>query len=169
MADATKVAIGACQVTLAGTDLGHTLDGVELTIEREMVDIVVDQYGSTPYDKALTGQKVKAKFKLAEITVANLAKAIPEGTLTSTTRLTFGTDAGTLLRQFAGLLRLRPLKNVAGNSAVDDVLIYKAVSTEAIPLNYKVDEQRVIEITMEGLVDTTQSSGRLLGEFGTVS
>lgn len=169
MADTTKVAIGACQVTYGDTDLGHTLDGVELSIEREFQDLTVDQYGSTPVNKALTGQKVMAKFKLAEVTIANLAKALPEGTLTGSTRDTFGTDAGYLLGQNAALLRLRPLKNVAGNSAADDVLIYKAVSTETLQLNYKVDEQRVIEITMEGLVDTSQSSGRLLGEFGTVS
>lgn len=169
MADATKVAIGACQVTYNGVDLGHTLDGVQVIIEQKFQDLTVDQYGSTPVNKALIGQKVTAKFKLAEITATNLSKAIEGGALTSTTRETFGTDAGFLLSTTAALLQLRPLKNVAANLATDDVLIYKAVSVEPVTLDYKVDQQRVIEITMEGLVDTTRSSGRLLGEFGTVS
>ena len=169
MADASKVNIGAMQVTFAGTDLGHTLDGVEFTLERSFQDLTVDQFGSTPVEKALTGQKVTAKFKLAEITVANIAKAQPEGNAASARFDTFGTDAGYTLFQNAGLLQLRPLKNVAGAITTDDILIYKAVSVEMLQLNYKVDEQRVIEITMEGLIDRTRSSGRLLGEFGSVS
>lgn len=170
MGNTANIAIGACQITYKGVDLGHTLDGVEFTLEREFVDLVVDMYGSTPVDKALTGQKVKVKFKLAEITGSNLGVAVPEGSNTGNDQMTFGNEAGYLLSQDAGLLQIRPLKNVEDAIDDDDILIYKAISTETLTMNYKVDEQRVIEVTMEGLVDTTlDMDGELLGKFGGVS
>ena len=168
MADISKVAIGACQVTFGGVDLGHTLDGVELSFEREFEDLTVDQYGSTPVNKALTGQKVMAKMKLAEIDVNRLNSAIPEGSHAVATdeRLGLGNQSGYLLRADAKELQLRPLKNVASGDDNDDVVIYKAVSVENVTLNYKVDEQRVIEVTFEGLVDESRGEVFILGRIG---
>lgn len=169
MADISKVTIGACQVTHGGVDLGHTLDGVELELEREFEDLTVDAYGSTAVNKALTGQKITAKFKLAEIDANRLNSAIPEAQHalgSSAERLGIGSQAGYLLRNDAKQLRLRPLRNVASSNDDEDVVIYKAVSVESVMLAYKVDEQRVIEVTMEGLVDETYGDGRLLGHIG---
>lgn len=168
MADVSKVTIGACRVTHGGVDLGHTLDGVELSLEREFEDLTVDAYGSTPVNKALTGQKIQAKFKLAEVDADRLNSAIPEGqhALGTSERVGIGNNSGYLLRGDAKELVLRPLKNVASGDDNDDVVIYKAVSVESITLAYKVDEQRVIEVTMEGLIDESRGDGRLLGHIG---
>ena len=172
MADISKVTIGACQVTHGGVNLGHTLDGVELELTREFEDLTVDAYGSTAVNKALTGQKITAKFKLAEIDANRLNTAIPEAQHAvggSGERVGIGAQAGYLLRSDAKALVLRPLRNVAGGLDTDDVNIYKAVSVESVTLAYKVDEQRVIEVTMEGLVDETYGDGRLLGHIGSAN
>ncbi|MFA5937672.1 MAG: hypothetical protein WC822_07400 [Candidatus Paceibacterota bacterium] len=167
--DISKVRIGACQITYKGVNVGHTLDGVELTFEREFEDLTVDKYGSSPVDKALTGNKLMAKFKLAQPDFASLNIANPEGEGADGTtgdRIGLGTEAGYLLRQDAGELILRPLKNVATAVDTEDVVLYKAVSVENIELSYKVDEQRVIEVTFEALVDETYGVGRRLGHVG---
>ena len=167
--DISKVRIGACQITYKGVNVGHTLDGVELTFEREFEDLTVDKYGSTPVDKALTGNKLMAKFKLAQPDFLSLNIAAPEGEGADGSlgdRIGLGTDAGYLLRQDAGLLVLRPLKNVATADDSEDVHIYKAVSVENVELAYKVDEQRTVEVTFEGLVDETYGTDRRLGHVG---
>lgn len=167
--DISKVRIGACQITYKGQNVGHTLDGVELTFEREFEDLTVDKYGSTPVDKALTGNKLMAKFKLAQPDFNSMNIANPEGEGADGSigdRIGLGTEAGYLLRQDAGLLVLRPLKNVATADDSEDIHIYKAVSSENVELAYKVDEQRVVEVTMEGLVDETYGIGRRLGHIG---
>lgn len=172
MADISKVTIGACRVTHGGVDLGHTLDGVELEFTREFEDLTVDAYGSTPVNKALTGQKMTAKFKLAEIDANRLNSAIPEGAHAvggAGERVALGNNSGYLLGVDAKELILRPLRNVAGGSTADDVVIYRAVSIESVTLNYKVDEQRVIEVTMEGLIDESRGDGRLLGHIGSTN
>jgi hypothetical protein len=55
-------------------DMGYTIDGVEITMEPDIVDIVVDQLGDAA---KLIEQSVKVMIKttLAEATLANLAIA----------------------------------------------------------------------------------------------
>ena len=57
MADATKVQMGVCNVTIDGTDLGHTKGGVEVAYEPILKDVVVDLYGETPVEKKIIGEK----------------------------------------------------------------------------------------------------------------
>lgn len=164
----SDVRIGICSIKFKTVDLGHTLEGVELSFEREFEDLKVDKYGDMPIDMALTGHNLKIKFKLAEVTLPRLDIAIPEGGYASAgqgTRINLGADAGYLLRADAGELVLHPLKNAASDLS-EDVVVYKAVSVEAIPLNYKVNEQRVVEITMRALVDESYADGRRLGHIG---
>lgn len=169
MADLSKITIGACQVFHGGVDLGHTLEGVELEFGREKVKLKVDAYGESPVDYAINGNMVTAKMKLAEVDQDRLNTALPEAQHAvggAGERLGFGSLSGYLLRDDAKLLRLRPLRNVASGDDSEDVNIYLAVSVENVPLNYKVDEQRAIEITFEGLISETYGDGRLLGHVG---
>ena len=55
-------------------DIGYTVDGVEITLEPDIVDIIVDQLGDAA---KLIEQSVKVMLKttLAEATLANLAIA----------------------------------------------------------------------------------------------
>jgi hypothetical protein len=168
MANKLNTRIGHCTVQFGGVDLGHTKDGVEFEFERESEDLVVDQYGSMPVDIALTGQNLTVKVYLAEVIASNLNIANPEGDHdlgSSGERVGFGTDAGYLLSQDAKQLVLHPAKNAAADDS-EDIVVYKAVSVESVALNYKIDEQRIVEVTFRALVDETNGNGRRLGHIG---
>lgn len=168
MSKIENVRIGACSVLLGGVSLGHTKDGAEFQFERSFEDLIVDQFGETPVDKALTGQNLTVKVYLAEPNTSNLHVALPEQGHASGAngeRVGLGVDAGVTLRPFAKELVLHPLKNAAADDS-EDIHVYLAVSVENVPLNYKVDEQRVIEVTFAALVDETRGNGRRLGHVG---
>ena len=165
MADATKVYIGACSVTVDATDIGHTLGGVEVIYSPEYHDITVDKYGKTAVDKVLIGEQFKLKFAMAEKTLANLKKAIQAGTLASATKLTIGKNAGLKATSFAAKFVMHPLGN-ASNNLNDDVVIYKGAITSEITVSHKVDEQAVIEVEVTALIDETKADANWLGLIG---
>lgn len=162
---------GTCQITFGGIDIGHTLDGVEFEAVREFTDVTVDRYGTSPIDKVLTGSQVNIKFKLAQADWRQLDLSMPETSsydgAGSLDRIDLGGDAGYSLRQDAKQLVIHPLKN--GASTLDDIVLYKAVSSDNVVTNYKIDEQQVVEITMSALVDESYGSGRRLGHIGSAA
>jgi hypothetical protein len=166
--DNLYVAAGSL-VTFGGVDLGHTVDGAEVEIERELTEVKTDLYGNTPVDYVLTGQKATVKLKLAEITPGNLAYVIPEADYdvgSSDDHLHFGTKAGYSLRNDALQLVLTPQGDNADGQRT--ITLFKAVSTENASVAYKIDEQSVFEVTFTALVDESRSAtdGRLLGRVG---
>ncbi len=168
MRDRTNLRIGEVEVYFKETYLGYTKGGVEFTFEREFEDLTVDEYGTTPLDMALTGNNLQIKAMLAEFTTANLSKAVPEGdydTAGNDDKLGLGTKAGYLLSGVEGLLRLHPRKNASANRN-EDIYIWKAVSVESLEMAFKVDEQRVFEITWRALVDDSMPDGAKLGSVG---
>lgn len=160
---------GPCTITFKGIVLGHTIDGVELTAERELTEVNVDKYGHTPIDYVLSGNHLKIKFKLAQTEFDQWNAAIPETSSYDgagvADRVDFGADAGYSLRQDAGVMVIHPMKN-ASTDFSDDVTIYLAVSSENIPLPLKIDEQRTLELTMSALVSEAYGTGRRLGHYG---
>jgi hypothetical protein len=168
MANAQNLRIGDCDVFFNEVALGYTKGGVEFTFDREFVDMVADQHGTMPLDMVLSGQDLKIKLTLAEITGSNLAISNPEGGYNfagSDGKVGFGRDAGYSLLQNAKLLRLHP-RNLASTNRNEDIYIFKAVSVESVNLNYKIDEQRALEITFRALVDTSAQDGYRLGRIG---
>ncbi len=167
--DLSKVEIaGPCRITFGGIDLGHTLDGVEIEINRQMADVIVDRYGDTPVDKVLTGTTATAKFKLAQFDNRQLDTALPEGQNIDTVTLdqtSFGTDAGYNLRQDAKQLVIHPLKYAVGDLS-HDVTFYLAVSTEPVTLPFMVKDQLAVEVTMTALVSEAFGTSRRLGHVG---
>lgn len=175
-----NVRIGDCDLYLDKGDgqgeipLGSTKGGVEFTFEREFTELTVDKFGSMPLDLALTGQNLLIHVYLAEPILRNLDFAMPEGlyarrpstgqTITDQ-KVGLGTDSGYTLFSDAGLLRLHP-RNLPGTNVDEDIYIWKAVSAENIELPFKIDEQRILEITFRALVDETQQNGMRLGRIG---
>lgn len=164
-----KVAAGSL-VTFGGVDLGHTVDGTELVIERELTEVKSDLYGSTPIDYVLTGQKASIKMKLAEITPGTLAYILPEADWdvgVTDDQLHFGTKPGYSLRGDALALVITPQGgNSDGNMTIT---LFKAVSTGNVSLAYKIDEQSVFDgVEFTALVDESRNAtdGRLLGRMG---
>jgi hypothetical protein len=168
--DISKARItGPCTVVFNGVNVGHTLDGIEFTAERDFADVKVDKYGDTPIDKVLIGNRVMLKFKLAQPDWRQLDLAIPETSSYDgagvADRTDLGGDAGFSLRSVSAPLVIHPMKNAA-TDYTDDITIYKAVSYENIEIPYKVDEQQAVEVTMIGLVDESYGVGRRLGHIG---
>lgn len=163
-----KVAAGSL-VTFGGVDLGHTVDGAEIVIEREFTEVKSDIYGNTPIDYVLTGQKATVKLKLAEIHPLTMAYVVPEADWdvgSSDDHVHFGTKAGYSLRNDALELIITPQGgNTDGNMTFT---FFKAVSTDNMSLSYKIDEQSVFEVTFTALVDESRAAtdGRLLGRMG---
>jgi hypothetical protein len=170
MAQISKLRVGAGSlVTFGGVDLGHTVDGAEISIEREFTEIKTDLYGNTPVDYVLTGQKATVKLKLAEIHPATLAYVVPEADWdvgSADDHVHFGTKAGYSLRGDALELVITPQGNNADGNMT--FTFFKAVSTDNMTLAYKIDEQSVFEVTFTALVDESRSAtdGRLLGRMG---
>lgn len=167
MSDVANIKIGACSVNFGGVDLGHTKGGVTVNYSPEYSEITADQYGKSIIDRSLVGEKLTVKVPLAETQVANLAKVIPMGTLAGAgnKRVTLGKDAGARLAALAAALVLHPLVNAANNRD-DDVVIYKAVVSGEVELNYSVEDERVMEVEFEALIDTSKSNGSYLGIIG---
>lgn len=167
--DLTQVEIaGPCRITFKGIDLGHTLEGVTLTADRDLTKVMVDRYGSTPIDQVLNGVDARIKFKLAQFNVRNGDIAMPESSTydgATNDRIDIGADSGYSLRQDAGLLVIHPLKYATGDFS-HDINLYKAINIAAFTLPYKVDEQLVTELEMQALVDETYGTGRRLGHVG---
>lgn len=166
MADITNIQLGVCSVTLGGTDLGHTKGGVEVTYEPEHHEVTVDKYGNTPVEMYLTGERWTAKVPLAEFTIAQLEKAIPQGTLAGAgnERVTIGATAGQKATTDAAELVLHPLST--GSDRTFDVVFYKAYPMSQVLLSHKFDEEKIIEVEFIALLDESKSDGNYLGLIG---
>lgn len=169
-----NVKIGDVEVYIDYSDgngeqfLGQTKGGVEFSFEREFEDLTVDKFGTAPIDMVLTGNNLTIKAYLAEPTVENIGHTIREGLFAESgndSKLGLGTQAGLLMSTKQGALRLHPRKNAPANRS-EDIFIFKAVSMESVELAYKVDEQRILEVTWRALVDETQPDGQHLGRIG---
>lgn len=165
MADVTNVKVGACSVTFNGTDLGHTKGGVEVSYEPIYHDVSVDKYGETVVEKYLIGEKITAKVPLAELTIANLKVAMPQGTFAgaANARLTLGHSAGVKASASAAQLVLHPLNM---GTRANDIVLHKAYVSSTVDLKMKVDEENVYEVEFEALLDESKSDGNYLGLIG---
>jgi hypothetical protein len=169
-ADISKVEIaGPLQITHKGIVLGHIVDGVELTAERDFTRVKADRFGDTPIDYVLAGNRLKVKFKLAQTEFDQWNAAVPETSSFDgagvADRADFGADAGASLRAEAGPMVIHPLKN-APTDFSDDVTLYLAVSTDNVVMPLKIDDQRTLEVTFEALVTEAYGTGRRLGHYG---
>ncbi len=162
--DATEVQLGVCEVFVNGTTVGHTIGGVTVTYTPEYHETKVDKFGSTNVEKFLIGEKLTAKVPIAQITLANIKKAIPFGTIVGG-KITIGKTAGQRASSLASQLVLHPIAN-ATNDRSDDVVMYKAVQTGEIVIEHKNDGEKILETMYEALVDESKSDGNLLGLIG---
>lgn len=166
MADATKIQLGVCTVTYKGVDLGHTIGGATVTYTPDFHETKVDKYGSTNVEKFLVGEKLMAKFNLAEYTLANLLVAISQGTQVADDSVSIGAQAGKKASTTAGLLVLHPINAPTNDTRGYDVAIYKGVVTNEVAIEHKNDGEKVLPVEVDGLVDENRSDGNLLGFIG---
>lgn len=144
-------------------DMGYTIDGVEITLEPDMVDIVVDQLGDAA---RLIEQSIKVMVKttLAEGTLANLAIAWgrPDAAFTA------GVNGGVLELGVneTGRPTERQLR-FTGKSPNGFDRTYtcgRAVSVSASGHSYKRGEATVFPVEFRILPDGSQTGS----EYGTI-
>jgi len=170
MADISKLTVAAgSTVTFGGVDLGHTVDGVEIEVERELVEVKTDLYGNTPVDYVLVGQHLTVRLRLAEITPGILSYLVPESDYdagSADDQLHFGANAGYSLRGDALELIITPQGNNSDGNLT--LTLFKAISNANVSFAYKIDEQSVFDVEFTALVDESRSAtdGRLLGRLG---
>lgn len=174
--NAGNINVGDADVYWGGSVVGYLLGGSKWKVDRKFVDLKVDEFGDAPLDMALTGDDLTLVLNIAEITTGNLAMAISEGRYdpgsAGDSKLGIGRSSGFLLSTTARELQIHPRRYGAINIGAgtgnmeNDLFIWKAVSSEAIELNFEFDKQRVFEVTFRALVDTSRVDGYLLGRVG---
>lgn len=162
--DLLKVKLGTCKVTADGTDLGHTIGGVEVSYAPEYQETKVDDYAGIT-ERWLTGEKLSAKVPLAQNTLENINVAITHSTLNGTDYVTFGSKAGKRSSENAMRIVLHPIANDDADLS-DDLTIFKAHVINEITIPYKNDGEQIIAVEFGALVDETSGDGALLGMFG---
>lgn len=177
--NAANINVGDADVYINGEVVGYLMGGSKWKVDRNFVDLKADEFGDSVLDMALTGVDLTLELNIAEITNANLAKAMPEARYDPGTggdsKIGIGTRSGFLLSSNAVFLQIHPRRygaispNVSGTGSgnmENDLFIWKAVSIDSVELNYEFDKQRVFKVTYRALVDTTRIDGYLLGRIG---
>lgn len=160
-----NVKLGVCTVVFGGTDLGHTIGGVEVTYSPEYHETKVDKYNAVS-ERWLVGEKWSAKVPLAENTIANIGVAIPHATIAAPNRYaTMGKTAGQRTSTLAQKLVLHPI-GLASSDHSGDVILYKAHVNSELTIAYKNDGEQILEVVFEAIVDETKNDGAYLGMVG---
>jgi len=144
-------------------DMGYTIDGVEITLEPDMVDVTVDQLGDAA--KVIEQSiKVMIKTTLAEGTLANLAIAWgrPDAAYTASGlggTLKLGVNA-------TGKPTERQIRFVGKSPEGFDrtYLCYRAISVASSGHSYKRGEATVFPVEFRILPDGARTGQ----EYGTV-
>ena len=123
------------------TDVGGTKGGLELNIASEWADLTVDQILDV-IERRRTGRTVTAKTSLAEATLENLAAAIGN---TAPAADVLELDSG--LDAFAPDYDALLIDGIAPGGFRRRIIIRKTLSTDAVGVAYKKDDQTVIPVT----------------------
>jgi hypothetical protein len=140
-------------------DLGYTIGGVELTVAREYYEKRVDQELGT-IELIKTNEKTTLKFKLAEVTLANLAKAMdyPSSAIAGST-LSFGGNAD--VNELTIYLNVK----APGGGSNRKYTFNKAVCISAAAHSYKKDAATEIECEFQILQDTSKTADQQVGSI----
>lgn len=146
------------------SDLGFTVDGVEVTLEPDMVDIMVDQLGDAA---KLIEQSVKVMLRttLAEATLENLA--IAWGYAASAVTTSPGVSKTFSIGIFADGKPIERAIKFVGKSPDGFARTYtcrRVVSVSASGHSYKRGEATLFPVEFRLLPDPTQTGA----EYGTI-
>lgn len=149
--------IGAGQLSIDGSDVGLTTEeGMVVHFEPDVHMHLSGKYGNTPVKASLVGQNLSLEVWMGEHTLANIAKAFA-GAVTAGGKISFGGMAG---REVIGhVLILTPY------DGTPKWYFKNAVPTGSVDTNYKVNDERVIQVTFMALVDITSADTDNLGYY----
>lgn len=144
-----NIKLGACGVSLGGTDLGYTKGGVEVEIATETLKVTVDQLGQTTISELVQGRNVKVTVPLAESVLKNMVSLMPGSTISSDgNTLTITSAQGVNLVDVAQPLILTP------QDGADFILtLPKAATAGNFTMAYKSDDVRVFSVEFNAYPD----------------
>lgn len=146
----TNIVIGPGTISVGGTDLGFTKDGIAVSNEREYVDIACDQLVGLA-KKAKSMEKMMVKTTLLETTLTNmyLAWDLPDGSLGAG----FGNNVNEKTLVVTG-------PAPSGNTRT--FTFARAVSVGSSELMYGREAESALEVEFECLKNSS-------GQFGTAA
>jgi hypothetical protein len=179
MGDSANLIAGPCVVSVeissVDTDIGFTKGGVRISRELRTLPLMADQLGDEAASEVIIGSDVKVSFAFAEVTLANLRRAMIDAvTLQDDTT---STKQATEIRALTGKSTtgerrkwtFKPIDPATGVATTDQnkwVTAYKAApSAGTVELVFAHDEQRVIPIELVCYSDSAANDYRKI-RFG---
>lgn len=162
MGDTANLTAGPCvvlvEIASVDTDIGFTKGGVRIWRELRTLGLTADQLGDEKASERIVGSDVKISFNFAEVTLANLRRAMIDS-VTLQDDVT-ATKQATEIRALTGKSTdgerrkwtFKPIDPATGLATTDQnkwITAYKAAPTEGtVELVFAHDEQRVIPIEL---------------------
>lgn len=139
------------------TTLGYTMGGISWTPTTTTLSIQVDQRGTTPVKKVITGRGITVKAMLTEDVLETYRSFLPGTAIETDTidptkrKLVLSQNIGLDLLTVAKSLLIKPAD---GSGPTTDasrwVRFFKAVATDSAPtVEYSLNNQRVFEATWD--------------------
>lgn len=149
--------IGAGSLSIDGADIGYTTEeGVVVTYEPDVHLHLSGKYGTTPVKASLVGMNLTLEVWMAENTLANLEKAMA-GAFLDGSVVKFGGVAGTEIT--GAELVLTPFDG-------SPTWTFKnAVAISPVEVAYKVNDERIMQVTFRAMVDTTATENENVAKF----
>lgn len=148
-----NILAGAGTLSVGGTDVGGTMNGVTMRHETDWIDVAVDQHKGKV--KKISSQvRLFLATTIAETSLANLKSAIHEGvSLTASTLSINATSVGEVQLIFVG---------AGPNSSARTATFPKCVGLGNISVPWKRDNLNVIDVEFEVIMDVST------GGFGAI-
>src|SRR5512135_1690421 len=157
-----QIVLTPMRVTFNSIDLGGTEGGVTFGVKYELADIMVDQYGKTILDAAVSGMGFTCKYILAESKLAsNWKVAFPHSKLVGGAMVYFDMRVGDRLLDHAFPLILHPLSAVDGD-LTQDIKAFKAAARSVSEIKYGPDKQVGLSVEMTIFPDTSVIPARFV-------
>lgn len=150
-----NIILSPMQVTFNSVDLGGTEGGVQINPKYDQANIMVDQYGKTVVDAAVSGQHYEVKLTLAEVKYKpNWKVAFPSAAIVGTNQaMYFSMNIGDRMSSHQAKLVLHPLANSPSDLS-GDYTFWTAVATSVADLKYGPDKQVGLACTFMVLPDS---------------
>jgi hypothetical protein len=151
-------------------DLGATADGVEITMETSLFDIVPNQNGTLLADQIMQGANVSCSLGLIQVSKDKLEQIVGGGvgdvlTVGTDKLIGFGTSKNFQSTfQYAGRLILHPVR-LASNDRSEDANLMKCLPVMD-SISYSGTDLLTLNLSFSGLPDQVKSSKVKLFAWG---